>query len=557
MSTVINTNLASLFAQNSLTNAQNNLATSVQRLSSGLRINSAKDDAAGLAISQNMQSQINGTNQSIQNLSNATNLLQTADSSLSTIQDMLLRLKQLSTQGFDGSLNATQKQDIVQQMSDLNTEINQTASRTAFNGISLLGSAATIDNVNSGVYAGQYLTETAAAFNNTGSITAASGALAADYNGTINANVSASTYSIILSNDDLVRQNPGTYSITSVGNQLTLQTTSNGVPLSQTLTVNDANGDTGATKENLQTLNFDKLGVTLNIDNTVSAGVSQVLGADIAAQYNGGTFKIDGNAAKITSIDTNGTAPGTYTFTNTGAVLKLAWTDSSSVDHSDSVDLTNLSFKAGTDTQIAFGSAGITLNLHNFNTVATKSDIATEIVALQGKSNAGTTGTISVVNNGDSALNFQSGATSASYITINTANMFTGTGGTYNGNSLAMQGLGSVIAGSTGLTKLNSGTSSADWQAAFKNAAAAVDTAIDYVSTQRSTYGSQMNRLSYISQNLTAQSTNLQQSRSAIVDTNFASETATLTKGQIMQQAATAMLAQANQMPNVILSLLK
>jgi flagellin len=73
MPTVINTNLASLFAQNSLSNAQNNLAQSVQRLSSGLRINSAKDDAAGLTIAQNMQSQINGVNQSIRNLSDATN----------------------------------------------------------------------------------------------------------------------------------------------------------------------------------------------------------------------------------------------------------------------------------------------------------------------------------------------------------------------------------------------------------------------------------------------------------------------------------------------------
>ena len=99
MPTVINTNLASLFAQNSLNNAQNNLAQSVQRLSSGLRINSAKDDAAGLSIAQNMQSQINGTNQSVQNLNNATNLLQVADNSLATIQDMLLKLKQLATQG--------------------------------------------------------------------------------------------------------------------------------------------------------------------------------------------------------------------------------------------------------------------------------------------------------------------------------------------------------------------------------------------------------------------------------------------------------------------------
>jgi flagellin len=95
------------------------------------------------------------------------------------------------------------------------------------------------------------------------------------------------------------------------------------------------------------------------------------------------------------------------------------------------------------------------------------------------------------------------------------------------------------------------------WQTAFKNAAAAVDNALEYISTQRATYGSQMNRLSYVSTNLQAQSTNLQNSRSAIIDTDFAAETAKLTKGQIMQQAATAMLAQANQMPNVILSLLK
>jgi len=107
------------------------------------------------------------------------------------------------------------------------------------------------------------------------------------------------------------------------------------------------------------------------------------------------------------------------------------------------------------------------------------------------------------------------------------------------------------------LGALSSNDTISTWQTAFQNAAAAADNAIDYISTQRATFGSQMNRLSYVSTNLQTQSTNLSQSRSAIIDTNFASETANLTKGQIMQQAATAMLAQANQMPNVILSLLK
>ena len=163
MPTVINTNLASLFAQNSLANAQNNLASSVQRLSSGLRINSAKDDAAGLSISQNMQSQINGTNQSVRNLNDATNLLQVADSSLATIQDMLLRLKQLATQGYDGSLSIPQKLNIVQEMKDLNAEINATAQRTQFNGINLLTTGSTVDLNNSDIRSGVALSTTAVA----------------------------------------------------------------------------------------------------------------------------------------------------------------------------------------------------------------------------------------------------------------------------------------------------------------------------------------------------------------------------------------------------------
>jgi flagellin len=146
MSTVINTNLASLYAQNNLSNAQNNLATSVMRLSSGLRINSAKDDAAGLAISQNMQGQINGINQSVRNLNDATNLLQVADTSLATIQDMLLRMKQLATQGFNGSMSSNQKSDLVDELKALKIEIDNTSNRAVFNGNSLLANKTGYDS---------------------------------------------------------------------------------------------------------------------------------------------------------------------------------------------------------------------------------------------------------------------------------------------------------------------------------------------------------------------------------------------------------------------------
>jgi len=239
MPTVINTNLASLFAQNSLSNAQNNLAQSVQRLSSGLRINSAKDDAAGLSISQNMQSQINGTNQSIRNLSDATNLLQVADSSLATVQDMLLRLKQLATQGYDGSLSTSQKLNIVQEMKDLNAEINATASRTAFNGINLLSSGSSVDLNNSDIKAGTRLQNTAVSVvttdntkglgfysgdtNSTGLGDAALGALG----GVANTGTVKTTYRVEL-NSDMLKQAPGSYVLTSNGANLTLTGTYNG-----------------------------------------------------------------------------------------------------------------------------------------------------------------------------------------------------------------------------------------------------------------------------------------------------------------------------------------
>ena len=218
--------MASLFAQNSLANAQNNLAQSVQRLSSGLRINSAKDDAAGLAISQSMQGQINGTNQSIRNLSDATNLLQTADSSLATIQDMLLRLKQLAVQGYDGSLSATQKLDIVNEMKDLNDEINATATRTTFNGINLLSSGAGVDSINSDLYAGQEIVVEAVTFD------ASSGL---DSGSTLTDTTTGTSYTLTIGDDYKKRMAGLAFSLSSAGSNLTLTGTLDGQAVSQTV----------------------------------------------------------------------------------------------------------------------------------------------------------------------------------------------------------------------------------------------------------------------------------------------------------------------------------
>ena len=670
MSTVINTNLASLFAQNSLTNAQNNLATSVQRLSSGMRINSAKDDAAGLAIAQNMQGQILGTNQSINNLSDATNLLQTADSSLSTIQDMLLKMKQLAVQGYDGSLNATQKADIVTQMQDLNTEINATAQRTQFNGINLLTSGSTIDAVNSDLKTGVSLSTTSVApqFNSAlslGYYDAVNGSAATKNLGdATNAGSGGAATTFTLSVDQSGQKTaPGTYTLVANGNNLTMTGTINGQAASQTVVIQDITGNSvaGQAVAQQQYLDFTNFGISINTSQTVGAGTTYT-GAALASAITAKStsVSIDGKLGSITNVNLAGTAPGTYRMTyatkdigtlasidttNVASTLSVAaaaanhtYTGVSITDGSGhtatatvvtgsvatqiaSITLTgggsgfsgdaslsivanwdagsasaitgikvgsltnltqknaltlsgtvngvattqsvNLSDTAANNTQtVNFGSFGISFDMKSFQ-YQNADQLGTALAALN-SSSGGNPGEIIVGQGNNSNLQFQSGANSSAFIGINTLNVQTGVTGSNAGQSSAMMTLGTAVTGqnatgsATGtLGVMTSNNTIADWQSAFQKAAAAIDTAVDYISTQRATYGSQMNRLSYISSNLTAQSTNLQTSKSSITDTNFAAETATLTKGQIMQQAATAMLAQANQMPNVILSLLK
>lgn len=558
MSTVINTNLASLFAQNSLANAQNNLATSVQRLSSGLRINSAKDDAAGLAISQNMQSQINGTNQSVRNLNDATNLLQTADTSLSTIHDMLLRLKQLSTQGYDGSLSANQKLNIVQEMKDLNAEINATAQRTQFNGINLLTSGSTVDLNNSDIRSGVALNTTAVAVT-TGSGLGAKIATGFDDSDSAGGNVDTAIR--IQLDPNLAPKIPGNYTITSNGANLTLTGTFNGLAQSQTVVVADAvaNDVAGGARTTDQSLNFDTFGITLNLSSVRKAG-STLLGSTIATNIAATTtLSVAGQGSEITDVRLSGVAPGSYNLTYTagdgtegyvqmsGEVNGIATTQQ--VWLSDGV--------ANTTQTLNFSAFGAQIDIKSYQDHGA-AFIGEELITLDGGAPTAD-GQLVVSSGANSALKFQSGPSSDAFIQIDTLNVQTGTTGTNAGQASEMMTLGTRITGSAAgnLGTLGSTNTIEQWQTAFKNAAAAVDNAIEYISNKRATFGSQMNRLSYISTNLQAQSTNLQQSRSAMMDTDFAAETAKLTKGQIMQQAATAMLAQANQMPNVILSLLK
>ena len=134
----IQTNIAALSAQNALTTTTNNLQKSMERLSSGFRINHAADDAAGLAISEKMQAQIGGLNQAVRNANDGASLIQTAEGALDQVQTMMIRMRNLAVQGASDTTGPQERADINVELQQLKSEIDNISKRTSFNGLGLL-----------------------------------------------------------------------------------------------------------------------------------------------------------------------------------------------------------------------------------------------------------------------------------------------------------------------------------------------------------------------------------------------------------------------------------
>jgi flagellin len=142
MAQTINTNMAALTAQRHLTTAQGSLATSMERLSSGLRVNSARDDAAGLAIASRMETQIKGQNVAIRNANDAVSLAQTAEGAIGKITDMLQRMRELAVQSANATNTTADRGNLNAEFQQLNSEVSRTISSTRFNGLAVIGSDA-------------------------------------------------------------------------------------------------------------------------------------------------------------------------------------------------------------------------------------------------------------------------------------------------------------------------------------------------------------------------------------------------------------------------------
>jgi len=151
----INTNISSLNAQRNMTKSAGDLSTSMQRLSSGLRVNSSKDDAAGMSIATKMDSQIRGMSQASRNANDGISMIQTADGALSNISDALQRMRELAVQAANGTNDTDEKANITTEMTALNEEIGRIASNTKFNGTALLTTEGAKKDIQVGADAGQ------------------------------------------------------------------------------------------------------------------------------------------------------------------------------------------------------------------------------------------------------------------------------------------------------------------------------------------------------------------------------------------------------------------
>ena len=428
--TVINTNTASMIARDAIHRNERSMSTAMERLSTGFRINSAKDDAAGLAISDRMAAQVSGLNMAVRNANDAISLLQTADGATQEISNMLSRMRELAVQAGSGTYTTTDQAALDLEFGELMNEIDRIAANTEWNGAAVLGGGDTT--------------------------VTASGASTRDYAIQLGAE-SAQTMALTL-NSWRTQVSRDTQMSAASGTGRDGVDPKVGEAQVVTFTAM-ANGDV-----------FELAGITVTATNTVTA------------QNLEDFFTSQTNSAAITG-------------SLTGATLSGALNGYSTAEHTDG-------------SKVTFTSTG---GRNDGKTLASTHP-------------SGTDGT-------DHAV--------AAAVSV------TGTEG------VGAYGQGVLFYGSTP-TRIDV-TSAAN----ASQAIAEIDRAIDGAAAERAKYGSYISRLQHASDNLQNVATNTAASKSQISDADYAAETTELARTQIISQASTAMLAQANQVKQTVLSLLQ
>jgi flagellin len=489
MPQVINTNMLSLNAQRNLSQSQAAQATAIQRLSSGLRINTAKDDAAGLAITERFTSQIRGLNQATRNAQDAISLSQTAEGAMGSISDNLQRIRELAVQAANGTNSAVDRLALDQEVQQMIAETQRVATQTQFNGINLLD----------GTFSGQTF-QVGANQNQTVAISSIS-----------NAQTSALGSNMLSTGGTLMNR------ALAAG-----ATVPAGFAAETDLTLTTATG-----------------GTTAAISYAADAGANGIADAINTAGANVGLSATATNSATLSSL----ASAGTVTMTLNGQAISAAVTTTS-----------DLSALAAAINGVS-GTTGVSASFADSNNRSSMSLTTTDgrDITMLDFNNSGATKTVSLTGGNGTAVTLTGGAATDSTRIVGKVDIYSSQGAITaalaNTDAFASAGATSSFSSVGGLSV----TTSSNAQAALR----VVDDALRQVNGARASLGAIQNRFESTIDNLKVSSENLTASRSRVLDADFAEETSKLTRSQILQQAGTAMLAQANAAPQSVLALLR
>jgi flagellin len=569
----INSNINSLVAQQNLSGTQNALSQAITRLSSGKRINSAADDAAGLAISTGMQTQINGLNQGVSNANDGVSMVQTASSGLTQITASLQRIRTLAVQASNGGLSADNRAALQQEVTQQIAEVNRIASQTQYNGKNILdGSAGNVSfqvgaNVGQTVslnlsqnmsaaslgtgapLAGQTLgTYTGLSLNGDGSkavagsatvsITGASSTNASSV--TVTGGAGAATYQDNTGGHFYAQDSTGKwYSNTTAA--LAATSAQNKTAADALSTTTDA-GTIAALNQASQSVTVTAGAGTVSIvaGSNTAGGITPAGTTSISATNDGkGNLTVTDNAGNYYVKNVGGSGDW-YMSTSASGAATLATADAQGAAN----DITNSGKDAGTVS--ALNSAVATAAANVTSSVTTPAAITSINVLSDGKGGF----TFTDQNNQALATN-----TVSALFGANTAQ-----------GKISTAGLDAVANASTDATvtsqinTLNKPSTVASIDISTAQGASmameSIGNALNDVNNLQATLGAAQNRFSAIASAQAAQSTDLSTAQSNIQDANFAQETANLSKAQVLQQAGISVLAQANSLPQQVLKLL-
>jgi flagellin len=493
MPSFINTNLASVNAQRNLNQSQGAQTTALQRLSSGLRINSAKDDAAGMSISSRMSSQINGTTQAARNANDGISLAQTAEGDLNQISTNLQRMRDLSVQSANATNSASDRAALNNEVQALSQEIDRVAANSSFNGVKLLDGSFTAQNFQVGANAtvndNIQLAITSARTTQLGGVGATT---AATRTGT------ATTTAIVAGDVTLNGFQVGA----SVAGALPGDTAASAKQIA--VAINAISGSSGVT-------------ATANATSVAGAAASAAVALTAA-----NSFSVNG--ITVGAIAAGGSVAGQGA--NTAAAINL------------------ISNQTGVTASAHATTGAVTLTAADGRDIlladlagATAGTAATATGLVIGVAGTGTTTHGTITLNSTNANGIVQGGAAAARAGLTAAGLVTAATTTSNVSAISAIDISTAAGATSALT--------------------AIDGAIATVNASRSALGAYQNRFASVVSTLQTTTENLTASRSRIQDTDFAAETASLSRAQILQQAGTAMLAQANQLPSQVMTLLR